>query len=147
MANPREMNLRRYFRNLLRKHRVWTASVEHRSGGSTGMPDVLVQLGEGLVPVELKVGRWRGEDEDDNGILRCSQIRPAQIGFLNAAAEAGIMARLMIGVPVEKQWSIWMLRNVRRENLMRWREGFNETELELVVSANEGDLVLPVTQW
>lgn len=141
-----ETKFRRYFRDLLREHGVWTAAVEHRSGGSFGMCDLCVQLGEGLIPVELKLGEWRLSTAK----LHCSRIRPTQIGFLDGAYRSGVSARLVIGVPqdyawVGKHWRAYLLRNVSRERLSMWRSGFDMDELVCVV--DRAKLVLPVTQW
>lgn len=136
-----EAQFRRYFRDLLLKNGVWSASVEHRSGGSAGMCDLLVQLGEGLLPVELKLGEWRKRTQK----MHCSRLRPAQIKLLDDAHNAGVAARLVIGIPLTKHWDALMLRNVSAERLSMWRAGFDLDELISV--AHGGKLVLPVTRW
>lgn len=136
-----ETPFRRYIRDLLAENGVWSAAIEHRSGGTTGVGDLLVQIGEYAFPVEAKTGRWSLVAD----ILHSSRIRPAQIRFLDEASRAGLMARLVIGVPDLEGWSAWMMRDVRAERLSLWREGFARTELECVARGNK--LLLRPTQW
>lgn len=137
-----EGKFRLYFRGLLHKNGVWTAAVEHRSGGSVGVGDLLVQCREELIPVELKVA----DIDPATGILHSSRIRPAQIRLMDEALAAGIRARLLLGVPNKQYgWWVYMLRDVRRERLMAWRKGFSRRNLELLVSG--GELLIPVEQW
>lgn len=137
-----ESKFRLYIRRLLAKHGVWTACVEHKSGGTVGWCDLGVQINSLLMPVELKVATPNpGID-----ILHSSRIRPAQILFLDSASRAGIRARLLLGVhSLAHGWTAYLLRDIRRERLRHWRKGFRFDELEIVAQGD--DLLIPPDQW
>lgn len=140
-----ESKFRLYIRRLLAKSGVWTACVEHRSGGTAGWCDLGVQINSLLMPVELKVAKPALVTD----ILHSSRIRPAQILFLDAASRAGIRARLLLGVHTPALgalgWTAYLLRDIRRERLRHWRKGFGFHELEIVAQCDE--LLVPPDQW
>lgn len=136
-----ETQFRRYFRDLCHKNRVWTVSVEHRSGGTTGVPDLLVQRGDALLPVECKVG----DLEVGMQVVHSSRVRPAQIRLLDEAWNAGISAFLLIGVSARGGWDAYLLRHPVITATRRWRTGFPVRDLMLIVS--EGVLLLKPDRW
>lgn len=136
-----ETEFRKYLRDLLHKNGVWTATVEHRSGGVAGFPDLAVQLGEGLIPVETKVGEWRKAPPR----LHSSRIRPAQIRFLDEALAARVAARLVIGVKDFRGWQGWMLPAPTSLVTAAWRHGYAESQLVRIARGDK--LLVPVTQW
>ena len=136
-----EAEFRRYIRDLLLKNGVFSLSVEHRSGGSVGAPDLLVLDHTLLLPVELKVASYDQRAE----LFHPETIRPAQIKLLDELVWAGGRVRLLLGVHDFRGWSGYLLRDVRAERLKIWRRGFPEAWVNLV--ARRGDLLLPVDKW
>jgi hypothetical protein len=135
-----ETKFRNYIRNLLRKNGVSSYIIEHRSGGTVGFPDTLVLLGGLLLPVELKLGtRDRRTSK-----MHISELRPAQIRWLEEHRRAGGDACMLIGVPEKSTWVVFMRRDVSRNSLQAWRAGF---DMETLIPVARGDklLVAPVT--
>lgn len=136
---PMETEFRRYIRDLLEKSGFFSISVEHRSGGSVGAPDLLVLVGWLLLPVELKVGEYDARAE----LVRCERIRPAQIKLMDALILAGGRVRLLIGVQDFRGWQAYLLRDCSRTSLLRKGYGMRD----LVRVARGTDLQMMPDRW
>ena len=134
-----ETEFRKYIKELLANAGVFSITVEHRSGGSVGAPDLLLLVDTLLLPVELKVGSYDARAD----VVRCERIRPAQIKLLDELSAAGGRARLLIGVQDFRGWQSWLLRDVTRKSLTR--KGFGMRDLLKVTRRTE--LLLPPDRW
>jgi len=95
----------------------WTSAVEPGRGGDSGAADLLVLVGQRIVPVELKIGQL-----GDDGLFRFHKpgIRPAQISWHFELAKAGGFSFLAGGQWVDGKWQTYFFE---ASNLSGWRDG------------------------
>jgi len=105
--------------------------VEPARGGDTGAADLLVLVGQRIVPIELKLGHMQ-----ENGFVAFHNpgIRPAQIQWHWALSQAGGFSLLAAG-----QWDYeakaWTTYFLQADNLADWRNG-----LVPIADTNHGSL-------
>lgn len=113
----------------------WLTQLHPGQGSDVGIPDLILGDSSGLLPVEVKLGSI-----DEDNILWCSAIRPAQIVWHKALADAGFNSILLVGVYQGSAWRPFVVD----ASLSRFAEisGFKvgETAFELDVRNLEESL-------
>ena len=82
----------------------WVTQLHPGVGSDTGIPDLLLGTVHGLIPAELKLGSI-----DEDGLLWCSAVRPSQIRWHSALADAGFDSVLMVGVWEAERWRVFVV--------------------------------------
>lgn len=122
----------RDFKNLLRKRLCcWTEALEPRRGSGVGIADLLVLINGQFRLVEVKVGRIQ------NGVLKCSEIRPVQISWLDRLYRQGGSPRLIVGVKEGTHWGAYCLRDCSAGSLRKWKVGWPVENLQPVMSRSQ----------
>jgi len=97
----------------------WTSAVEPGRGSDTGAADLLVLVGQRIVPIELKLGHMH---PDGRVTFHSPGIRPAQVQWHWSLAQAGGFSLLAAG-----EWDYrakaWCSHFFWGENLADWRNG------------------------
>jgi len=69
----------------------WMETYEPRIGSGIGIPDVQVVVDRAIIPIELKLAKI------EDGILRPSEIRPAQINWHRNIFSHGVPSLFLFG--------------------------------------------------
>lgn len=113
---PSETDYKKSFRA---SYGGWTSAVEPGRGSDTGAADLLVLVGQRIVPVELKLGHMQ-----DNGFVAFHNpgIRASQVQWHWSLAQAGGFSLLAAGEwdYGRKEWRTFFFWG---ENLADWRNG------------------------
>lgn len=80
--------------------------IEIGKGGDSGFPDLVLGTSSGLIPAELKIGKI------EDGVLWCSNIRPAQLAFARKIANAGFPSIFMVGIQESAKWRCFVFNAI-----------------------------------
>jgi len=112
---PSETDYKRAFRA---SYKGWISAVEPGRGSDTGAADLLVLVGDVIVPVELKIA------EPEEGMLWVKKpgIRPAQIAWHSTLWRSGGFSLFAFGIWRDKAWHTAF---VHGHEVANWRDGFD----------------------
>lgn len=85
----------------------WLTQLHPGQGSDIGVPDLIVGVSSGLLPVEIKVG-----SVDDEGVVWSCAVRPAQIQWHMKLANHGFNSIMLIGVWQGATWKIYAVDSV-----------------------------------
>ena len=99
MAKKTQNSSERDFQNWIKKNwSGWLTQIHPGLSSDVGIPDLIVGTAQGLLPAEVKLGMV------DDGVLWCSEVRPAQIAWHKKLADGGYNSVLLVGVPSGDSW-------------------------------------------
>lgn len=113
---PTEAEYKRRFRASIP---FWSSAVEPGRGSDTGAADLLVLVGQRIVPIELKLGHIH---PDGRVTLHSPGIRPAQVQWHWSLAQASGFSLLAAG-EWDEAVKTWRSHFFWGENLAEWRNG------------------------
>jgi hypothetical protein len=96
--NPSERDFQNWFKS---NWSGWLTQLHPGQGSDVGVPDLILGVSSGLLPVEVKIG-----SVDDQGLVWTCAVRPAQIRWHTNLADHGYNSILLIGCWQGDGWKV-----------------------------------------
>jgi hypothetical protein len=104
LIHPSERDFQTWFKS---NWSGWLTQLHPGQGSDTGIPDLLLGCSLGILPAEVKIG-----SVDEEGVVWCSAVRPAQISWHTRLNNRGFNSILLIGCWQDGKWNTFAIDSI-----------------------------------